>query len=421
MAQTKFIKKESLSAWLEELGKQHEVLAPRFEGDSIIFRPYDSEKGLFIDREATAPPKKAIFPQSETLLEYSQIKDMENLTKIAVDVKETIPTTTYVVFGGRPCDARGFTMFDRVYLDGDYVDAYYKARRENTCFITLTCEKGETTCFCNAVGSGPSDSDGSDLLITPVADGYYIECVSKKGEGLLASSLLTDGDSMEAEATKYKEAADASMNEAPDFTGSPEKLLAVFDNPGFWEEMSDKCISCGACTYLCPTCYCFNITDEANGLQGTRIRSWDNCMSAMFTSEASGHNPRPAKANRLKNRVGHKFSYYPDIHGGVISCCGCGRCIKSCPVGVDIREMVKSAIAFVSPVAKEVPAEKPKAAPAEKPAPKEAPAVAEPVVEEAPVEKPAAKASSVKAEKTSAKAKKNKKNKKPASKKKGAK
>ncbi|SME99916.1 4Fe-4S dicluster domain-containing protein [Desulfovibrio gilichinskyi] len=353
MAQTKFIKKESLSAWLEELGQKHNVLAPRFEGDSIIFRPFDSEKGFFIDREATAPPKKAIFPQSETLLEFSQIKDMENLSKIAMDVKETIPTASYVVFGNRPCDARGFTMFDRVYLNGKNVDVYYKARRENTYFITLACEKGETTCFCNAVGSGPSDPEGSDLLMTPVNDGYYIESVSKRGEELLSSSLLTDGSKLKAEADKYKKAADKSMNKAPDFKGSPEKLLAVFDNPAFWEEMSDKCISCGACTYLCPTCYCFNITDETNGLSGTRIRSWDNCMSPLFTSEASGHNPRPAKANRLRNRVGHKFSYYPELHGGVISCCGCGRCIKSCPAGVDIRQLVLSAISFKPATKKE--------------------------------------------------------------------
>ncbi|WP_027723112.1 4Fe-4S dicluster domain-containing protein [Maridesulfovibrio zosterae] len=346
MAQVKFIKKDNVSAWLEELGQKHEVLAPRFEGDSIIFRPYDASKGFFIEREATAPPKKAIFPQSETLLKFSNIKDLENPEKVALDVKENLPDSSWVVFGGRPCDARGFTMFDRVYLNGKHVDAYYKARRENTFFITLACEKGETTCFCNWVGSGPSDPTGSDVLMVPVEGGFFLEAVSDRGASLLDSSLLEDGDSKQAEADKVKVEADKSMGEAQDLSKAPEKLLAVFDNMEHWEEMSAKCLSCGACTYLCPTCYCFNITDESDGISGTRIRSWDNCMSSMFTMEASGHNPRPTKAHRLKNRVGHKFSYYPDLHDGVISCCGCGRCIKSCPVGVDIRQLVLSAIAY---------------------------------------------------------------------------
>ena len=342
----KFIKSDQVSAWLEELGQKHEVLAPRNEGDAIVFKPYDAKKGFNIEREATAPPKKACFPQSETLVEFSHIKDLENPEKVALDVKETIPDSSWVVFGSRPCDARGFTMFDRVYLNGKHVDVYYKARRENTCFITLACEKGETTCFCNWVGSGPSDPTGSDVLMVPVDGGFFLEAVSDRGENLLESSLLEDGGSKQTAADEFRANADQSMSEAQDLTKAPEKLLEAFNDMDFWEEQSSKCLSCGACTYLCPTCYCFNITDESDGISGQRIRSWDNCMSNQFTLEASGHNPRPTKAHRLRNRVGHKFSYYPDLHDGVISCCGCGRCIKSCPVGVDIREIVLNAIAY---------------------------------------------------------------------------
>ncbi|WP_432738048.1 4Fe-4S dicluster domain-containing protein [Maridesulfovibrio sp. FT414] len=346
MAMVKFIKSDKVSAWLEELGTKHEVLAPRTEGDAIVFKPYDARKGFNIEREATAPPKKAIFPQSETLMKFSHLKDLENPDRQILDLEETIPSSSWVVFGGRPCDARGFTMFDRVYLNGKHVDVYYKARRENTCFITLACAKGETTCFCNWVGSGPSDPTGSDVLMVPVQGGYLLEAVSDRGEALLGSSLLEDGGSKQPEAEKFRADADQSMSDAQDLSKAPAQLLAAFDDMGFWEEQSAKCLSCGACTYLCPTCYCFNITDETDGVKGQRIRSWDNCMSNMFTLEASGHNPRPTKAHRLKNRVGHKFSYYPDLHGGVISCCGCGRCIKSCPVGVDIRQLVLNAIAY---------------------------------------------------------------------------
>ncbi len=139
------------------------------------------------------------------------------------------------------------------------------------------------------------------------------------------------------------------MGKPMDFAPAQDKLMALFDDMEFWGDVSAKCISCGACTYLCPTCYCFNITDEGAGLSGRRVRSWDNCMSHQFTLEASGHNPRPTKAHRLRNRVGHKFSYYPAIHDEVIACCGCGRCIKSCPVSVDIREIVVRAMERVVP------------------------------------------------------------------------
>jgi ferredoxin len=353
MAQIKFIKADDVSAWLDELAAEHKVLAPRYEGDALVFRSFDKEKEICLDRQATASPKKSVFPQSEELVKFTYTKDPEDPSKVLVEAQEMIPEGTTVVFGGRPCDARGFTMFDRVYLEGKKKDIYYKTRRENTCFITLACEKAEGTCFCNWVGSGPADTTGSDVLMTPVSGGYLLQSVSEKGEKLLSSALLSDGAGKEKEAEKFHEEAEKTLSEAPDLSIAPEKLLEVFNNMDFWDEVSSKCLSCGACTYLCPTCYCFNITDEEYGNQGARIRSWDNCMSAMFTMEASGHNPRPTKAHRLKNRVGHKFSYYPDLHDGVISCCGCGRCIKSCPACVDIREIVMKAVNYEPAAVKE--------------------------------------------------------------------
>jgi ferredoxin len=173
-----------------------------------------------------------------------------------------------------------------------------------------------------------------------------VEAVTDKGEALMQAGALSDAGDKVSDAQRVKEEALAKMGEAVDFEGAPEKLLSLFDNMSFWEDASAKCISCGACTYLCPTCYCFNITDESFGMSGERIRTWDTCMSYLFTLEGSGHNPRPTKAHRLKNRMGHKFSYYPSLHEGLIACCGCGRCIKSCPVCVDIREVVLAAKEF---------------------------------------------------------------------------
>ena len=344
MALVKYVKSSDVKPWLEELSQHSRVFAPRCEGDSVIFAPFDPRQELCITYAATLPPKKTLFPQSETLVDFRYSKDPENLSRIMIDAKEVLPNGTTVVFGARPCDVRGFTMFDRVYLSEKATDIYYKARRDNTSFITLACDVPETTCFCHWMDSSPSDSTGSDVLAVAVAEGYFLKAVSDKGKKLLTSKILSAGESKAAEAEKVCKKTADSLGQAPDLSEAPKKLLDVFDNMDFWEDVSAKCLSCGACAYLCPSCYCFNITDETKGMTGSRIRSWDNCMSALFTSEASGHNPRPTKAHRLKNRVGHKFSYYPNLHDGVISCCGCGRCIKSCPSGVDIREIVQQAI-----------------------------------------------------------------------------
>ncbi|MGE4557824.1 MAG: 4Fe-4S dicluster domain-containing protein [Desulfovibrionaceae bacterium] len=341
----KYLKKENLVSWLQTLAKERLTLVPRREGDAVVFRPFAPGQDIPLDQQATTPPKAAVFPQCEPLLAFKYAKDPENPGKVGVQVKEKLGDTPSVVVGCRPCDARGFLTFDRVYDSDRASDLNYLTRRRNTLFATLACDEPASTCFCNWVGSGPADAEGSDILMVPVEGGFVLEPVTEAGEKLMEQAPLEDAGDKAALAEAVKENAAKALGEAPDLSQAREKLLSLFDNMDFWESVSAKCISCGACTYLCPTCYCFNITDEQSGAEGVRLRTWDNCMSYLFTMEASGHNPRPTKAHRLKNRVGHKFSYYPDIHDGHIACCGCGRCIKSCPSSVDIRQIVLQAIA----------------------------------------------------------------------------
>jgi len=346
----KFLSKENLVSWLAELSDAYRTLVPYRESDAVVFREFDAAMVPELDVRATVPPKGAVFPQCEPLMTFKYSKDPEDPGKVNLKVNERKDETPTVVVGARGCDAAGFNTFDRVYVTDKVTDQNYLARRMNTLFVTMVCAKPATTCFCNWVGGGPANTDGADVQLTPLEDGWLVQGVSERGEVLLSSSLLTDGAGREAEALAIKAGAEAQMSEPIDLTTAPDKLLALFDDTAFWEAEAAKCLSCGACTYLCPTCYCFNITDEKCGLQGVRLRTWDNCMSSQFTAEASGHNPRPAKANRLKNRIGHKFGYYPSLHDGAISCVGCGRCIKSCPVSVDVREVVRNVIN--APVAK---------------------------------------------------------------------
>jgi len=182
--------------------------------------------------------------------------------------------------------------------------------------------------------------------MTDIGEGYLFEPITEKGRQILslngAAGLIEDGVKFEAEASKrQKDVHDAVKGR---FAALSYKDISrqLFDDDRFWEEMVSKCVSCGACTFLCPTCYCFNITDEKTLEKGERLRSWDACMFNHFTLEASGHNPRPTKFKRYKNRIGHKFLWYPEKYQGTIACCGCGRCIRYCPVSVDISEIVSN-------------------------------------------------------------------------------
>ncbi len=341
----KYLKNDDLGQWLSELGADYKVYAPVQEGDSIAFRPFSKGKALRIDRHATVGPKEILFPACEELLRFSYQKDEENPGRENIQVQVEENATPTLIFGSRPCDARGFDVFDGAFTQCSVKDSYYIARREQAAVVSIACTRTENTCFCNWVGGAPDGTNGSDVLLTPIQEGFVAESITEKGEALLAgSNLLAEATpEQEKEAKALRAAAHESLPEAPDFECMPEQLYGLFDNMDFWEKQSAKCISCGACTYLCPTCHCFNITDERQGNEGERLRTWDNCMSRQFTQEASGHNPRSEKAYRLKNRVGHKFCYFPELHKGHIACVGCGRCIKSCPVSLDIRQVVTSA------------------------------------------------------------------------------
>lgn len=339
-----FIPRDSLGAALDRLSKKIEVWVPAMSEEGrwgVEFLPYRPGMRPVLDRQSTLSPKRVVFPQMETLLRFEYIKDPDDPAKVKFQLDDGQEVKPQFVFGARPCDVRGFFTFDRVFTEGPFVDGYYRNRRVNTLFATLVCREGDAACFCSSVGSGPADQAGSDLWVTPVDGGYVVEALSEKGREYVA--LLGDGPSelQEAAARKVQEEAAQQQVGDPDLVKSAPSFRGRFEDLDYWRSMVSQCLGCGVCTYVCPTCYCFTITDEGKDLKGERLRSWDSCMFAQYTSEASGHNPRPTKLERYRNRVGHKFSYFPEKYDGMIACCGCGRCIRSCPVSIDIRKVVQ--------------------------------------------------------------------------------
>jgi ferredoxin len=269
-------------------------------------------------------------------------KDPQNPIKTTVNLDDKTEVRPVLVFGARPCDVKALLTFDRVFTGGPYLDPYYLKRRESTLFATLVCRQADGECFCSSVGSGPADMEGSDFRIIPVDGGYAVDALTEKAQSFSGSMGDTLSQHQEAEASRVIEEASQYRVGDIDLGGSPEAFLKRFGENDYWQEMAAQCLSCGICTYVCPTCYCFTMTDEIENLRGERLRSWDSCMFYHYTLEASGHNPRPSKLDRYRNRVGHKFTYIPEKYDGLIGCCGCGRCIRSCPVSIDIRQVVGS-------------------------------------------------------------------------------
>lgn len=368
MSSLLFATPKELTGWLAGLASGHRVLAPRQEGPSVVFRPRTAEELASADidallRRATASPKQAMLPQCETLVTFKSVKDAEDPSKLTTTLEAPTDAEPTVLFGCRPCDARGFVVLDRPYLEGKFKDSYYGARRAATTIVTQACPTAFSSCFCNWGGGTPSDREGSDILFTAVEGGFVLEVVTEKGQALVEGAGFADAADKAAEAEAAHAAAAASLNPAPELTHVMEKVASRFTDTAFWDKETVKCLSCGACTYLCPTCQCFTITDEGSQLDGRRLRSWDSCMTPLFTMETSGHNPRPSKADRMRNRVSHKFSFYPERYDGFFSCVGCGRCVVSCPVSLDIRHMVQAAVEGATiEIRDEAPAKAPAAA-----------------------------------------------------------
>jgi len=338
----------ALLGWLKAVSSDYRVVAPKKKGSVITFKPWTTEE-LGACKETTEllmrttmSAKEFVTPKCETLYEIKGTKDEGDRSKIHQELIVPTDATATVLFGGRPCDARGFLCLDEPYLQGPFVDPYYKARRDALVIITQACSNALSTCFCNWVGSTPSDEKGSDIIFTPIKGGYVFAGLSEKGKELLKKSKFdTADDAKTKEASDVHEKTRAALPADSTLKDIPKKVYARFTDIAFWDKEIEKCLSCGACTFLCPTCQCFTITDKGNQLEGKRMRSWDGCMASHFTLEASGHNPRATRGLRYRNRLGHKFSY--NRKDGDFSCVGCGRCVRSCPAHLDIRTVLHNA------------------------------------------------------------------------------
>ena len=281
--------------------------------------------------------KDFFFPQTENLMAFK----MEGKKIDVIDTREECED--FVIFGVRACDAASFAILDRVYLS-DPVDSYYKNRREHGTVITHACGKPAETCFCGTFGIDAADPKG-DITVWDVEDGYVFRANTEKGEALMAAcaDLFTDTDdaAVKAEQDKVRTIL-AKMPLAGLTTEGVGVGLTkeLFDRPE-WATLSEACLGCGTCTFVCPTCQCYDIRDFDTGHGIQRFRCWDSCMYSDFTKMAHG-NSRNSQVERFRQRFMHKLVYFPDNNDGVFGCVGCGRCLASCPISMNIVKVMKT-------------------------------------------------------------------------------
>ncbi len=335
--------KADFQSWLKELSGQFDIFGPKENGKGSV--DWQRLEGGELPDLAPGVPKGSIktffFPQPETLLEFSARPKQEDAFRLK-EPKET--DNPRLLVGVRPCDARSVVLNSMPYEQ----DPYFQRRRQSVVLVGFACSQGCSTCFCTWTGGSPVGTEGLDLMVFVLEEGLYVESVTEKGERLLegASTQRQPNDSELQAVQKIRQSAPSGLPEAmePAPRLKEKDLMALYNAP-FWQELSDSCINCGTCTFLCPTCYCFDIQDETLKGKGRRIRYWDSCMFPLFTLHASGHNPRGEKVKRVRNRFMHKLKYFPERFGP-LSCVGCGRCVRDCPVNIDIRQVMKELLAI---------------------------------------------------------------------------
>lgn len=333
----KILSKNEFNDWLKELQKSFELIGPKTKGDQIDFAPLEDSAPELSFQNSRLSPKGLVQPASEKMFQFTANPENSEAHILQEILRET---GSRLVVGIRPCDARAYQLVQLNFVTSDIVDPWWKQGRERLTLMGLGCSKPCSTCFCTSVGGGPFDNNGLDLLMVDLGTDYLIQSCTEKGEALLTAGpgkMSTEEDQNKAAQLKAEAEKMITSRVSTDHL-KDQPLLDLFNAP-FWDEVQFACINCGTCTYLCPTCWCFDIQDEVHGLEGIRMRNWDSCMYPLFTLHGSGHNPRGEKVQRVRQRFMHKLKYYVNKYDNGVACVGCGRCVQFCPVNIDIRRV----------------------------------------------------------------------------------
>ena len=338
------IAKERLNELYAKINESMGLYLPIKRAGEVNYAVWGEGKEVSLETLKTVKsPKSAFFPQTENMMKFKTEDGNLQVIDVREKLSAKIEERPFVMFGVKACDFKAIEVLDKVFL-ADPVDTYYQLRREAATIVTLACARPEESCFCKAFGIDATAPMGD---VTTWMDETYLywQANTEKGEKLTAmvSDLFVEGG--DAEVAAQKEATAAIIAKLPysnlDLSKfKPENLNELFNAPE-WTEMSEACLGCGTCTFVCPTCQCFDIRDIKTKEGVLRYRCWDSCMYSDFTLMAHG-NSRNTQMQRFRQRFMHKLVYYPSQNDGIYSCVGCGRCVNKCPQNLNIVKVIKT-------------------------------------------------------------------------------
>lgn len=329
---------EKLDGLFKAVAEKQTLYIPADRADGASeYKKYEDGMKLSKNLNTLRSAKDFFFPQTENLADFK----VEGKKIEVIDIREE--AEDFVIFGVRACDARSFTILDKVFLS-DPVDSYYQNRREHGTIVTMACTKPAETCFCGTFGIDPTEPEG-DVSCWSDGENVFFKANTDKGQKFVdsVSGLLTECDTAKLDETKAKTkeilAKLPLANLSTDAFGG-DTLMEHFKSEK-WAELSESCLGCGTCTFVCPTCQCYDIRDFNTGDGIKRFRCWDSCMYSDFTKMAHG-NIRNSQLERFRQRFMHKLVYFPSNNNGEFGCVGCGRCLSKCPVSMNIVKVMKA-------------------------------------------------------------------------------
>ena len=347
------VAKNQVSALLAVIAQVQDLIVPIKKAGQVNFGLWSEDAEVDLETlKSVKSPKDAFFPQSETL--YSCYREGK---KLSIQPEE-LQKQPFVLFGVKGCDVKGIEVLDRVFL-AEPVDTFYQARRANGTIVAMACHEPEETCFCKVFGVDCAEPK-ADVAVWMTEESLYWKAMTEKGEKLTAQVQgvldMECGQRQEVngalnwETTEESELAEEKANIRAIVEQLPYTNLSLEGwngsateekfNASEWEELYKPCLACGTCTFVCPTCQCYDIKDYDTGHGVKRYRCWDSCMYSDFTMMAHGNN-RTSQLQRFRQRFMHKLVYFPANNDGMYSCVGCGRCVSKCPSGLNIVKVIK--------------------------------------------------------------------------------